>query len=30
VNRERQHDLDEKGVAKTAREEKKRARDSKL
>jgi uncharacterized radical SAM superfamily Fe-S cluster-containing enzyme len=30
VNRERQHDLDEKGIAKTAREEKKRARDAKL
>jgi 7,8-dihydro-6-hydroxymethylpterin dimethyltransferase len=30
VNRERQHDLDELGIAKTAREEKKRARDAKL
>ncbi|HEY6340109.1 MAG TPA: radical SAM protein [Bryobacteraceae bacterium] len=30
VNRERQHDLDVLGIAKTAREEKKRARDSKL
>ena len=30
VNRERQHDLDDKGIAKTAREEKKRARDEKL
>ena len=30
VNRERQHDLDEKGIAKTAREEKIRARDAKL
>jgi uncharacterized radical SAM superfamily Fe-S cluster-containing enzyme len=30
VNRERQHDLDDKGIAKTAREEKKRARDAKL
>jgi len=30
VNRERQHDLDEKGIAKTAREEKLRARDAKL
>src|ERR1700726_3064651 len=29
VNRERQHDLDDKGIAKTAREEKKRARDAK-
>jgi uncharacterized radical SAM superfamily Fe-S cluster-containing enzyme len=29
VNRERQHDLDDLGIAKTAREEKKRARDSK-
>ena len=30
VNHERQHDLDDKGIAKTAREEKKRARDEKL
>ena len=30
VNRERQHDLDDLGIAKTAREEKKRARDQKL
>ena len=30
VNRERQHDLDDKGIAKTAREEKIRARDAKL
>jgi uncharacterized radical SAM superfamily Fe-S cluster-containing enzyme len=30
VNKERQHDLDEAGVAKTAREEKTRARDEKL
>ncbi len=30
VNRERQHDLDDKGIAKTAREEKMRERDSKL
>jgi uncharacterized radical SAM superfamily Fe-S cluster-containing enzyme len=30
VNRERQHDLDTLGIAKTAREEKKRARDAKL
>jgi len=30
VNRERQHDLDDKGIAKTAREEKTRARDSKM
>ncbi len=30
VNRERQHDLDDKGIAKTAREEKTRARDQKL
>jgi len=30
VTRERQHDLDEKGIAKTAREEKTRARDEKL
>jgi uncharacterized radical SAM superfamily Fe-S cluster-containing enzyme len=30
VNRERQHDLDAKGIAKTAREEKLRARDEKL
>ncbi len=30
VNRERQHDLDELGIAKTAREEKKRERDAKL
>jgi hypothetical protein len=30
VNRERQHDLDDKGIAKTAREEKFRARDAKL
>jgi 7,8-dihydro-6-hydroxymethylpterin dimethyltransferase len=30
VNRERQHDLDDMGIAKTAREEKKRARDAKL
>ena len=30
VNRERQRDLDEKGIAKTAREEKKRARDQHL
>jgi 7,8-dihydro-6-hydroxymethylpterin dimethyltransferase len=30
VNRERQHDLDVLGIAKTAREEKKRARDLKL
>jgi hypothetical protein len=30
VNRERQHDLEDKGIAKTAREEKKRARDAKL
>jgi hypothetical protein len=30
VNRERQHDLDDKGIAKTAREEKTRARDAKL
>jgi len=30
VNRERQHDLDALGIAKTAREEKKRARDAKL
>jgi len=30
VNRHRQTDLDEKGIAKTAREEKKRARDAKL
>jgi tetraether lipid synthase len=30
VNRARQHDLDDKGIAKTAREEKKRARDQKL
>jgi uncharacterized radical SAM superfamily Fe-S cluster-containing enzyme len=30
VNRERQHDLDNLGIAKTAREEKKRARDAKL
>jgi 7,8-dihydro-6-hydroxymethylpterin dimethyltransferase len=30
VNRERQHDLDDKGIAKTAREEKLRARDAKL
>jgi hypothetical protein len=29
VNRERQHDLDDLGIAKTAREEKKRARDTK-
>ncbi len=28
VNRERQHDLDDKGIAKTAREEKIRARDA--
>jgi hypothetical protein len=30
VNRERQHDLDDKGIAKTAREEKTRARDQKI
>jgi len=30
VNRLRQHDLDDKGIAKTAREEKKRERDAKL
>src|SRR5262249_11958597 len=30
VTRPRQHDLDDKGIAKTAREEKKRARDAKL
>jgi uncharacterized radical SAM superfamily Fe-S cluster-containing enzyme len=30
VNRARQHDLDDKGIAKTAREEKIRARDAKL
>jgi len=30
VNRERQHDLDDKGIAKTAREEKTRARDEKM
>jgi uncharacterized radical SAM superfamily Fe-S cluster-containing enzyme len=30
VNRERQHDLDDKGIAKTAREEKTRARDIKM
>lgn len=30
VNRERQHDLDKLGIAKTAREEKKRARDARL
>jgi hypothetical protein len=30
VNRERQHDLELKGIAKTAREEKTRARDAKL
>ena len=30
VNRERQHDLDDLGIAKTAREEKTRARDAKL
>ncbi len=30
VNRGRQHDLDDLGIAKTAREEKKRARDQKL
>ena len=30
VERSRQHDLDDKGIAKTAREEKKRARDQKL
>ena len=30
VNRERQHDLEDKGIAKTAREEKTRARDAKL
>jgi len=30
VNRARQHDLDDKGIAKTAREEKLRARDAKL
>ncbi len=30
VARERQHDLDDKGIAKTAREEKTRARDAKL
>ncbi len=30
VARERQHDLDVKGIAKTAREEKTRARDAKL
>jgi uncharacterized radical SAM superfamily Fe-S cluster-containing enzyme len=30
VTRERQHDLDDKGIAKTAREEKTRARDAKL
>ncbi len=30
VHRERQHDLDDKGIAKTAREEKVRARDEKL
>src|SRR5579885_1143300 len=30
VNRGRQHDLDDMGIAKTAREEKKRARDAKL
>ncbi len=30
VNHGLQHDLDEKGIAKTAREEKKRARDAKL
>lgn len=30
VNRTRQTDLDEQGIAKTAREEKKRARDEKL
>jgi uncharacterized radical SAM superfamily Fe-S cluster-containing enzyme len=30
VNRERQHDLDDKGIAKTAREEKIRARDAKI
>ncbi len=30
VNRGRQHDLDDKGIAKTAREEKTRARDAKL
>jgi 7,8-dihydro-6-hydroxymethylpterin dimethyltransferase len=30
VTRERQHDLDDKGIAKTAREEKTRARDEKL
>ena len=30
VNRGRQHDLDDKGIAKTAREEKLRARDAKL
>ena len=30
VNRERQHDLDDKGIAKTAREEKTRARDLKM
>jgi len=29
VNKERQHDLDDLGIAKTAREEKKRARDLK-
>src|SRR5438309_8541600 len=30
VNKQRQHDLDDLGIAKTAREEKKRARDAKL
>src|ERR1700726_3899940 len=30
VNRARQHDLDDKGIAKTAREEKTRARDAKM
>jgi 7,8-dihydro-6-hydroxymethylpterin dimethyltransferase len=30
VNRARQHDLDDKGIAKTAREEKTRARDEKM
>ncbi len=30
VNHAKQHDLDELGIAKTAREEKKRARDSKM
>jgi len=30
VNKVRQHDLDDKGIAKTAREEKTRARDAKM